>query len=139
MSAQSNGGPVSLPQIAAMADLTPARMHQLFQLGRIPFPRVDSGKQPRYEDTPELRKWANNLRANRGVKIKPHSALTLRAYIATAALSNMKIFGDDCYGESDRITKLPEKHAKWAATAAVRYADALIAELIAELNKEKAK
>lgn len=57
------------------------------------------------------------------------NGMTMRAYIATAALSNMEMKHDGRYNNADRSSGFPELEAKWLATAAVRYADALIAEL----------
>jgi hypothetical protein len=61
------------------------------------------------------------------------SDISLRAYIATAVMSSMELRNDGTYNETERAHGFPEFHASRAALAAVRYADALIAEL----NKPK--
>lgn len=55
--------------------------------------------------------------------------MSIRTYIATAALSNMDLKDDGKFSNGDWERKEPEQCAQWAAAAAVRYADALIAEL----------
>ena len=55
--------------------------------------------------------------------------MSLRCYIATAALQGMELKHDGKYNNADRSSGFPELEAKWNAIAAVRYADALIAEL----------
>jgi hypothetical protein len=58
-----------------------------------------------------------------------YSGLTKREHIAAIALSSMNLIWDGAYGKDDRDAKRPEQEAKWAAVAAIRYADALLREL----------
>lgn len=55
--------------------------------------------------------------------------LTKREYFAGLAMQAMNLANGDNYSVDDVRMRLPEKHAARHAKAAVRYADALLAEL----------
>ncbi|MDQ7996110.1 MAG: hypothetical protein AAGC76_09675 [Luteibacter sp.] len=53
--------------------------------------------------------------------------MSLRDYFAAKALSSMQLNSDFRYSDVDRQRGFPEREAEWAATAAYRYADAMVA------------
>lgn len=66
-----------------------------------------------------------------GDQVRPFSGspgMTLRDYFAAHALAGMTIRSDGTFSKGDHDDHLPEKHARWTASAAYRVADAMLAE-----------
>jgi len=95
--------PLSIPALAKLADLTPARMWQLQKEGKIPLPNVGKGKQARYEDSEALRDWILVLKvgSGRGWRERRMGEKRVRHISISQAISKAEeIIEDPCYSAS---------------------------------------
>ena len=123
---------VTIPQLAAIAGCTRARMHQIFQDGGIRFPRIDSGKQARYADTPEIRKWAVGLKERREAPGKIGRRQRVRGISASDAVGKAAAIMD----APDYIPDVEDR--KIALLLAEGFAEAMWQRMIGKTGPETA-